>query len=293
MEQNKKKNRLVRKLRHKYRLAVLNEQTYEEIFSMRLSQLNVFTSLGSLVIFLIMVTTVIIAFTNLREYIPGYPTGEQRRMMIRNYQRVDSLLFEIERRDNFIADMRAIISGEIPSQAYSRSDSTATKPVNAVTLKTAKSEEDSLFLLQIEEEERFSLSEKQGRKKDTRLEMMYFFPPLKGIVTNKYGDSRGHYGVDVVASPGSRVSAIYEGTVIFSGWTVETGYVIQIQHENQLVSIYKHNGKLLKNMGDRVKTGEAIATVGNSGELTTGPHLHLEMWYAGVPLNPENYLSFE
>ena len=292
MEQNKKKNRLVRKLRHKFRITILNEQTYEEIFSMRLSPLNVFTSGGALVIFLVIITTVIISFTNLREYIPGYPNGEQRRMMIRNYQRVDSLLFEIERRDNFIADIRAVISGEIPSEAYTRSDSTATKSSTTVALKTEKSQEDSLFLLQVEEEERFNLSGNQSRKKDTRLEMMYFVPPMKGIITNKYGDSRGHYGVDIVAIPGSRVSAIFEGTVIFAGWTVETGSVIQVQHENQLVSIYKHNGKLLKKMGDRVKTGEAIATVGNSGELTTGPHLHLEMWYAGVPLNPENYISF-
>ena len=292
MEQNKRKNRLVRRLRHKFRITILNEQTYEEIFSMRLSPLNVFTSGGALVIFLIIITTVIIAFTNLREYIPGYPNGEQRHMMIRNYQRVDSLLFEIERRDNFIADIRAVISGEVPTEAYSRSDSASKKSPAPVALKTAKSEEDSLFLLQVEEEERFNLSENKGRKKDTRLEMMYFVPPLKGIITNKYGDSHGHYGVDVVATPGSRVSSIYEGTVIFSGWTVETGYVIQVQHENQLVSIYKHNGKLLKKMGDRVKTGEAIATVGNSGELTTGPHLHLEMWHGGVPLNPENYISF-
>lgn len=292
MEEKKKKNILVRRLRDKYRLSIFNEQTYEQTFSMRLSKLNVFTTVGSTMIFLVLVTTVIIAFTSLREYIPGYPTGEQRRMMIRNYQRVDSLIFEIDRRDRFIADVRAIISGELPASAYYRSDSAEVKPATVVALSGKKSKEDSLFRTGIEEEERFNLSDTKP-KKDARLELIYFQPPLKGIVTSKYGETRGHYGVDVVATVGARVSAIYEGTVIFTGWTVETGYVIQVQHDNQLVSIYKHNGKLLKNTGDRVKTGEAIATVGNSGELTTGTHLHFEMWHAGVPLNPELYISFE
>ncbi len=293
MEQNKKKNHLVKKLKHKYRIAILNEQTYEETFSMRLSRLNVFTTVGFTVIFLIISTTVLIAFTTLREYIPGYPTGEQRRTMIKNYQRVDSLIFEIERRDNFIANMRAVISGELPASAFVKTDSSGIKPTSAVALQTSKTEEDSIFIAQVEEEERFNLTGKQFSKKDARLEMIFFFPPLKGIITTKFGDTHSHYGVDVVAAQGARVSAIYDGTVIFTGWTVETGYVIQVQHENQLVSIYKHNGKLLKKMGERVKSGEAIAMVGNSGELTTGPHLHFEMWHAGVPLNPENYISFE
>jgi murein DD-endopeptidase MepM/ murein hydrolase activator NlpD len=293
MEQNKNKNRLVKKLKHKYRIAILNEQTYEETFSMRLSRLNVFTTLGITVILLILVTTILIAFTTLREYIPGYPTGEQRRMMINNYQRVDSLLFEIERRDNFIANMRAVISGELPASAFRSSDSSKINPTASIALKAQKSAGDSMFISQIEEEERFNLNSRQESNKDTRLEMVYFFPPIKGIITNKFGDTQGHFGVDIVAAQGSRVSAIYEGTVIFTGWTVETGYVIQIQHENQLISLYKHNGKLLKKMGDRVKAGEVIAMVGNSGELTTGPHLHFEMWHAGVPINPENYISFE
>lgn len=293
MEKNKKKNKLVRKLRHKYRLTILNEQTYEELFSMRLSQLNVFISFGFTAMFLVLVTTVIISFTNLREYIPGYPSGEQRRMMIRNYQRVDSLLFEIDRRDRFIGNMRAVISGDLPADAFSRSDTANSKNAHSSAVKLARSKEDSLFRLAVEEEERFNVSNISQRKTDTRLELMYFFPPLKGVVTNRYGDSKGHYGIDVVAVPGSRVSAVLEGTVIFSGWTVETGYVIQLQHANQLVSIYKHNGKLLKEVGDNVRAGEAIATVGNSGEYTTGPHLHFELWYGGVPLNPENYISFE
>ncbi len=293
MEQNKKRNHLVKKLKHKYRIAILNEQTYEETFTMRLSRLNVFTTIGFTVIFLIIATTVLIAFTTLREYIPGYPTGEQRRMMINTYQRVDSLVFEIERRDNFIANMRAVISGELPASAFSRNDSAKMNPTQPISLKATKTAEDSMFISQVEEDERFNLNTRQTNKKDARLEMIYFLPPIKGIITNKFGDTQGHFGVDIVAAQDSRVSSIYDGTVIFTGWTVETGYVIQIQHENQLVSIYKHNGKLLKKMGDRIKSGEAIAMVGNSGELTTGPHLHFEMWHAGVPLNPENYISFK
>jgi murein DD-endopeptidase MepM/ murein hydrolase activator NlpD len=112
------------------------------------------------------------------------------------------------------------------------------------------------------------------------------------MVVNKFGDPRGHFGVDIVAGPGARVSAVMDGVVIFSGWTVETGYVIQLQHANNFISMYKHNERLLKTTGEHVKAGEAIANVGNSGELTTGPHLHFELWHNGIPLDPQEYISF-
>ncbi|WP_430810767.1 MULTISPECIES: M23 family metallopeptidase [unclassified Carboxylicivirga] len=285
--------KLVDKLRHKYRLAIFNEQTYEEVFGMRLSRLNVFTIVGVSLVLLVVMVIFLIAFTGLREYIPGYPDGQQRRLIIQNSQRVDSLILEIERRDNFFRDIRAIMAGEVPSGALPEDveDAQGQSTKNNVVFK--KSEQDSLFREQVEKEEKFNLAVFDNKGAKFELEHSFLFTPLKGVVINKFGETQGHYGVDIVATPGSRVSAIMDGTVIFTGWTVETGYVIQIQHANNLISLYKHNESLLKSMGDKVQAGEAIANVGNSGELTTGPHLHFELWHNGVPLDAEQYIAFE
>jgi murein DD-endopeptidase MepM/ murein hydrolase activator NlpD len=293
MAKGEKTKKLYNKLRNKYRLAIFNEQTYEEVFGMRMSRLNVFTLVGSTSILLIILVSLLIAFTGLREYIPGYPSGHEIRLIRRNAQLVDSLLFEIERRDRFFKDIKTIVSGEIPAGALQETEEVEEAPAGSNThISFDKSAEDSLFRLQVEQEERFNLSVLENPGQKFRLEQTFFFTPLKGVVVNKFGDSQGHYGIDIVAGPGARVSSILDGTVVFTGWTVETGYVIQVQHANNLISVYKHNSLLLKKMGDRIKAGEAIANVGNSGELTTGPHLHFEMWYNGVPLNPEEHIAF-
>ena len=286
----KTKQRLLTRLRFKYKLVFLNEQTYEEVFGLRLSRLNVFTYLISASMAIIALVTVIIAFTPLREYIPGYPTGKERRMLVRNAQRIDSLAIEVYKRDRLIKNIRTIIAGEVINDRDT-SNSQTSKSAQDISFK--KSSEDSLFRAQIEEEEKFNLGITQRTSAPVQLEHTYFFSPLKGIVVNKFGDSVGHFGVDIVAVEGSRVSAVMDGTVVFTGWTVETGYVIQIQHPNNLISFYKHNGKILKKTGDTVKSGEVIAQVGNSGELTTGPHLHFELWHKGGPINPEDYISFK
>jgi murein DD-endopeptidase MepM/ murein hydrolase activator NlpD len=156
----------------------------------------------------------------------------------------------------------------------------------------SRSLEDSAFRKEVEKEERFNLSAPTQKKQDSRLENTFFFCPLKGMVVNAFDANKKHYGVDVVASPGAAVSAVMDGIVFFSDWTVGTGYVIQIQHSNNIISVYKHNEQLLKSIGDHVKSGEVIANVGNSGELTSGPHLHFELWYNGAALNPEEYISF-
>ncbi len=293
MAREEKGKKLVDKLRHKYRLAIFNEQTYEEVFGMRLSRLNVFTVVGVSLSVLVVLVIFLIAFTGLREYIPGYPDGQQRRLIIQNSERVDSLIMEIERRDKFFKDVRAIISGEVPEGALPEDvkDAETEGANNNIVFK--KSEEDSIFRELVEREEKFNLAVLGNKGTKFELEHSFLFTPLKGVVVNKFGETQGHFGVDVVAKPGSRVSAILDGTVVFTGWTVETGYVIQIQHSNNLISIYKHNETLLKSMGDQVQAGEAIANVGNSGELTTGPHLHFELWYNGVPLDAEQYMSFE
>jgi murein DD-endopeptidase MepM/ murein hydrolase activator NlpD len=285
------KEKLLSRLKNKYKLVFLNEQTYEEVFMLRLSRLNVFTYAGTAAMLIILVVTIIIAFTPLREYIPGYPTGKERRMIVRNAQRVDSLSIEINKRDKLLKNIRIIMEGGV-IETGEREQTSESEKINEQSITFKKSQEDSLFRRSVEEEEKFSLGIPKKSKVDQQIESTFLFCPLKGIVVNKFGDSSGHYGVDIAAPEGSRVSAVMDGTVIFSGWTVDTGFVIQIQHSNNLISFYKHNSKLLKKTGTFVKAGEAIAQTGNSGELTTGPHLHFELWHKGIPLNPEDYISF-
>lgn len=294
MVTRKKKSSLLKKLSSKYKLAIFNEQTYEEVVVLRLSRLNVFTYVGSFIILLIILVTLLIAFTSLREFIPGYPSPQERLLIVRNAQRLDSLVVEINKRDRFIRNFQAVLKGEEPEMSASPNDKVneSAAAESRAQIQFSRSEQDSLFRKQVEREERFNLSVKQTPTKVVALENTFFFSPIKGMVVNAFGDSKGHYGVDIVAAPGARVSAVMDGMVVFSGWTVETGYVIQLQHPNNLISIYKHNERLLKEVGQSVKAGEAIARVGNSGELTTGPHLHFELWYNGMPLNPQEYISF-
>ncbi|GAO27989.1 M23 family metallopeptidase [Geofilum rubicundum] len=204
---------------------------------------------------------------------------------------------EIKRRDKFINSFQSIVRGEDQEVGATPEDASVEMRANGNgngndNVNFSRSDEDSLFRVQVEREERFNLSVREVPQSAIALESAFFVSPIKGLVINGFGETTGHFGVDIVAAPSSRVSAVMDGMVVFSGWTVETGYVIQIQHPNNLISIYKHNEILLKEIGQVVKAGEAIARIGNSGELTSGPHLHFELWYNGSPLNPVDYMTF-
>ncbi len=288
MSTSKSKKKYINKLKDKYRLSIYNDQTYEEVLVLRLSRLNVITVVGSLAILLVIIVTVLIAFTPLREFIPGYPDGNTRRNIVHNALKVDSLEREVVQWRNYLGNLNAILRGEAPNSFESMPDSA----IRYKDINFTRSVEDSLLRLQIEEEELYNLSVTDARKGKQGFSSLHFFPPVKGVITNSFNVQQSHFGVDVVASPNEVVVAIADGTVILSNWTLETGYVIQIQHESDLVSVYRHNSKLLKRAGTKVKAGEAIAIIGNSGELTTGPHLHFELWHNGNPINPEKYITF-
>jgi len=291
MDNNKSKKSFLQKIRNKYRLAIFNEQTYEEVWRMRLSRLNVFTVVGTASVILIILVTLLIAYTGLKEYIPGYPDGNQRLMMVRNVNRVDSLIKEIEKRDEFFNSIKTVVQGEIPPQE--EVEDTNYKPENLSPVNFEKSKAVEEFREQVEEEEKYNLSILSGKETIPQLNQAYFYTPLKGYVVKEFIKNESHFGVDIVSKPDETVLAIMSGTIIFSGWTVETGNVIMIQHGNDIISAYKHNSRLLKKAGEKVAAGEPIATVGNSGELTTGPHLHFELWYQGQPVDPQQYILFE
>ncbi len=289
MEEQKKK-KLYKKLRNKYRLVILNDATFEERFSFRLSPLNVFTYFGSISLFLIIGVTLLIALTPLREYIPGYTDVELRQNVMQLLFKTDSLENQLAVKDKYLERLRLIMQGTPPDTVYNEQEN---KPVEDYSLvNIEKSAEDSILRAYVESEDNSGLTLLNNYRNGSDISNFVFFAPLTGTVTNAFDMNQNHFGVDIVADENASVKATLEGTVIFSEWTAETGYVIHIQHPNNLVSIYKHNSVLLKNSGDFVRDGEVIAIIGNSGELTTGPHLHFELWFNGNPLNPEDYMLF-
>jgi murein DD-endopeptidase MepM/ murein hydrolase activator NlpD len=286
------RRRWIEKLRFKYRLVILNDETLEEKLSFRLSRLNVFIVLGSMAILLVFITTYIIAFTPLREYIPGYASVSNTKEIYRLRVKTDSLDEAMKNKDLYIINIKNIIEGkelvtELPSKQQT--------PVNYKNITAKKSKEDSMLRLEVENMDKYSLSEGEGEELKTyrsNISSFLFFTPLKGLITNNFDPATHHYGIDIVAQKNESVKATLDGTIIFSDWTLETGYTIGIQHQQNLISVYRHNASLLKKQGVYVRAGEPVAIFGGSGELSSGPHLHFELWYNGTPVNPKDYMAF-
>lgn len=276
--------------RDKYRFSVINDTTFDEVWRIRLTQSNAFLLFAFFVFFIIGATTSLIAFTNLREFIPGYPDVTMRRNILMSAIRLDSLDHELALRDKYFANLNAIISGNQPVEGYVKQDTT--KNYKAISFNS--SPEDSALRARVENEERYNLTLGPATPESvSSLAGLHFFPPVKGIISGRYDVRTKHFGTDIVTKPKALVSSALDGTVIFTGWTMETGFVIEVQHPNNIVSVYKHNANLLKETGDLVRAGEAISIVGDSGELyTSGPHLHFEIWYKGSPLDPEKHILF-
>lgn len=285
---DKKKSRFLKKMMHKYRLVVLNEDTFEEVGFVRLSRLNILALGGFVLILVITLVYISIAYTPIKELIPGYPDAMMSHHIRQNAMKLDSIERELAMRDQYFQNINRIVNGEVPEN-YLNDTSTISGQEEIVFF---RSENDSLLREQVEAEEQFRLSVSEQVSNGKNLHELHFFTPVQGIITNPFKPLENHYGVDLVAGPNEVVKSTLDGTVILAAWTLETGYVIQIQHDNNLMSVYKHNAELFKTEGQKVSAGDAIAVIGNSGELTTGPHLHFELWHNGVPLNPVKYIVF-
>lgn len=294
MKEEKKKRKILKRLKNKYRLVILNDSSFEEKFSYRLSPLNIVTLLLTLAVLLMATVAVIIVFTPLREYIPGYTDVSLRQDLTTMVLKSDSLERTIEQNKLYLDNLTTILHGKVPHTELELQDSMTTGGNGTLKVEnpSIKSKDDSLLRDYVEREESYSLS-KSSSNKNKAISELYFFTPLKGTITNEFDAKNQHYGVDIVAPKNEAIKACLDGTVIFAGWTVETGYVIQIQHKNEMVSIYKHNSVLLKEEGNIVKAGEPIAIVGNSGTLTSGPHLHFELWQDGKAMDPTKFITFE
>jgi murein DD-endopeptidase MepM/ murein hydrolase activator NlpD len=284
---DKKKGKFKQKLTDKYRLVVLNENTFEERFSLKLSRLNVFVLGGFFSILLIACTILLIAFTSLKEYIPGYSSSSLKREAANLTFEADSLKIKLAVLENYTKALKPVLTGEIEPESIDSIHTEARHLLIDESLLDA-TKEDSSFREKIESETRFSIE----KNAQSNIKIV-FFTPLNGAISQNFDSTSKHFAVDITAKTGTPIKATADGTVIFSGWTTETGYVIILKHAKDYISVYKHNGNLLKEQGDFVKSGEVIATVGSTGELTTGPHLHFELWSGGYAVNPTNFIDFK
>jgi murein DD-endopeptidase MepM/ murein hydrolase activator NlpD len=283
-----KTKRIYRKLTNRYRMVLLNEDTFEEVGHMRLTRLNLIAFAGVILILMVTLVYIAIAYTSIREMIPGYPDAAMKQSIRQNAIKLDSLEYEQAIRDQYFENLRKIISGEMPEN-FMNDTAGVVRPQEVTFIRSVN---ESELRQQVESDEQFRLSVRDVPESEGSLYDLHFFTPVKGIVTNEFNPLEGHFGIDLVAGPNEVVKATLDGTVTMSTWTLETGYVIQIQHDYELISVYKHNATLFKTVGQKVIAGDAIAIVGNSGELTTGPHLHFELWCDRVPLDPLQYMVF-
>lgn len=285
---NDKKKRNLRRLLNRYRLVVMNDDTLEERFSLSLTPLRVFVVAGTGAILIIFFTTTLIALTPLREYIPGYGDAGVRREMLKVTRRADSLEEATRNKDKFLQNIQNIISGKTTPTLDS--STTKAKPVDYNSLDFSKSSADSALRTEVSSLDKTGV----GSWTDGPVNMagVYFYKPVSGVATSRFNPAIRHYGIDVAAPANDAVKAVLDGTVISSEWSIESGNTIQIQHAGNMISVYKHNASLLKKEGETVKAGEAIALVGSTGENSTGPHVHFELWLNGTAVNPANYINF-
>lgn len=276
----------------KFQLAVFNNRTHRRVLTFKFRKWMPFLFFLLFFIVIFVASWYLIAYTHLREYIPGYPNEETRQQIVQQALIADSLKLTMQQWELYLVNIQRIVSGKEPlgskeMQEAVHSDSTVLLP-----LMESRSKADSVLRANVTEQERFAISS-GDRSGEQSLEEILFFPPVKGIVSEGFDPSSGHYAIDLSAPANAVISAVLDGTVIMAVWTDETGFVMQIQHNNNLVSVYKHCASLFYGAGDAVHAGQAIALVGNTGLLSRGYHLHFELWHKGVALDPAKYIKFE
>ncbi|QCE41168.1 M23 family metallopeptidase [Psychroserpens sp. NJDZ02] len=284
----KKSKKIKKKLLHRYRLVILNDDTFEERLSLNLTRLNVFV-LGTIsAILLIVFTTILIAFTPLKEYIPGYSSTTLKKKAVQLSFKTDSLQRVIDLNDKYFTSIKKVLQGEVSTVQFNRDSIIQAAKLEASQVDLSPIREDSLLRQKVDKEDKYNLFETAKSRANFVL-----FPPANGTISENYNSKTRHYAVDIVLANETPIKATADGTVIFAEWTAQTGYVIILEHSYGLISVYKHNASLNKSQGDLVKAGEVIAASGNTGDLTTGPHLHFELWSDGYSVNPTNFIDFK
>ncbi len=285
---HKNKGKFRQKLFHKYRMVILNEETFEEKLTFKLNRLNVFIFGGICSILLIVATIFLIAFTPLREYIPGYSSTKLKKKASQLVYKVDSLEQILEVNNVYIQKVRELLTGKISEVQFDKDSVLQSIQYDKDTINLGPSDADLEFRQDIESADRYSIFNEATKNAD-----IVFFAPVVGTLTDGYDLQKKHFAVDIAVEMGTPVKSVADGTVIFAEWTAQTGHVVIVEHTSGFISIYKHNTALHKQQGDLVKSGEVIASAGDTGEFSTGPHLHFELWNEGYPVDPTNYIDFE
>ncbi len=287
MKKKKQNNSFLKKLINSYKVVVSNEDTFEERLSFRTNKINIFFTLLVYSTILIAFTISVVFFTEVREMVPGYSSSELLNKAVFLTQKTDSLERELELNNKFYNSIESVLSGKTDQVIYK--DTLASNnnynELNQTTI--SASYEDSILRRYVEQEDKFNLT-----KNELVIENKMFFSPIRGEITQKFDPSNSHFAIDVAADIGTSVKSVLDGKVLFSEWSVDTGHVLIIDHGENIISVYKHNSKTLKTQNNFVKAGEVIAYSGNQGNLSTGPHLHFELWKNGTPINPEPLFNF-
>lgn len=270
-----------------FTLSARDNETNKYLWSIRFTKTRIFVSTISVLITFTAIIYCIIAYTPIRTFIPGYPDARTKRAAIQNAIKVDSLEKVIYRWEIYSENLKRAVEGKEPVKIDSLIKADRKTSESKVDMSVIQ-KQDSLLREQVKEEEQFEISKRNQR--DLPIEGLHFFTPLKGVVSQGYDPV--HPYIDITAPAGSVVKAVLDGTVIYTGWSEDSGNTIQIQHSDDIVSIYKHNEKILKKVGDKVKAGTSIALVGNTGDNTTGTHLHFELWHKGETVDPTAYIKF-
>ncbi|MFV0329589.1 MAG: murein hydrolase activator EnvC family protein [Dysgonomonas sp.] len=287
-KKKKNKHNFWKRLHFKYRLSVMNENTLEEVWNIRASMFSGAVLLTIFAVFLVSITSIIIIATPIRYYLPGYLDAEVREKALRSAIRVDSLQQQLNYQEAYINNLKNVFNGVLDIDSVKIPDTISISETDPLLKQTKK---EKSFVERYEEDERYNLSVISPTSGP--MEGVVFFKPIKGLIVTKFSPMNNQYGIVLKIASHETVSAVLEGTVIFSGYDLYAGYTMQIQHKNGFISIYKNNTTLLKQMGDKVRTGEAIAVIGNNKDKTiTDLYPEFELWYKGNPVNPEDYISF-
>lgn len=286
MPQGQKKN-FFERMRNQYRLALSTTDTFQEKWGIRLTLLNILVGIGVFFLLLLVLSWVVVSFTPIRQFVPGGNSSSIAQQVVGNALRADSLHRKVELWESYLSNLRTIFRGGVP-ESYTVSEDSI---VSLNEDRTSYSTEDSVLRAHMEQDLKLSLTLGKGQDELSTI-LRNLYPPVRGQVSKKFDLEAGHLGTDIVTNPEAPICAIADGTVVLALWNSELGYVIAVQHPIGLLSIFKHNKQLLKKVGEPVRRGDAIALVGNTGILSSGPHLHFELWHDGRVLNAEDYIAF-
>ncbi|OUW66920.1 MAG: hypothetical protein CBD60_00480 [Flavobacteriaceae bacterium TMED200] len=281
------RKRLTKNLLSRYRLVILNEENYEEQFFFRLSILNLLIISIFLFSFLITSTLLIVSYTPVKEFIPGYASNLMRKQAIINASKLDSITISYNQSLNQLNSIKRVLTGDIEFEEFKEREFKLDTENIEVKLNSKKIKDDSLLRKLVEQQDKYNFSSNISSD-----ESFLFFSPVLGYISQKFDPSKKHFAIDVVAKQNEPVRSIADGVVIFSEWSLDTGYVIILEHKQGYLSVYKHNESLNNMQGDIVRAGDIIGTVGNTGEYSTGHHLHFELWNDGYPLDPQDFIDF-